>query len=256
MLEPEPERTGFFSSMLLGFSGFSWLLQHPGAWPAAAVPGLFWSLLSALGVGASVRWLKPWLLGALPRGSESFSSFAAWALTVLAGAVAVWAALLLTPPLSAPALERIVARVETDIGAPARQPQGFVSELWCGLRATLVGVALVSPLLLLALVLDVLVPALAPLWIAIKLVAGAFGMSWGLLDYPLTLRGIGVRKRLGLIWRNARVAFGFGLGMLPFFWLPCCLLVALPVGVVAATLLATELLALKPAAQYPADGAA
>src|SRR5262245_20281765 len=115
MLEPNPERSGFFSSMLLGFSGFSWLLMHPGAWPAAAVPGLVWSVLSSLGVGASVRWLKPWLHDALPRWSESFTSFAAWVLTLLAGVFAIWVALALTPPLSAPALERVVARVELDV---------------------------------------------------------------------------------------------------------------------------------------------
>jgi uncharacterized protein involved in cysteine biosynthesis len=240
--------------MLLGFSGFSWLLKHPGAWPAAAIPSLVWSVLSALGVGASLHWLKPWLLGTLPHGTVSV--YVAWGLAFLAAALAIWVALLLTPPLCAPALERIVAHVEADIGAPERPPQGFLAELWCGLRATLVGVALVSPLLLLALVLDILVPVLAPLWIAIKLLAGAFGMSWGLLDYPLTLRGVRMRQRLGLMRRHASVMLGFGLGMLPFFWLPCCLFVSLPVGVVAATLLATELLALKPAERSPVDGVA
>jgi len=242
MVEPKRERPGFFPSMLLGFSGFSWLLQRPGAWPAAAVPMLVWALLSALGLSASIHWLKPWLAGALPPWSESFSTFATWTLTVLAGAAAVWTALVVTPPLSAPALERIVTRVEADLGAPPRAPQTFLNELWCGLRATVVGLSLVAPLLLLALVLDLLVPALAPLWIAIKLLAGAFGMSWGLLDYPLTLRGMRVRERLGLMRRHAGAVLGFGLGMLPFFWLPCCVFVSLPVGVVAATLLATELL--------------
>jgi CysZ protein len=241
MMEPKRERSGFFSSMLLGFSGFSWLLQHPGAWPAAAVPALVWALLSSLGVTASIEWVKPWVMGALPHWSEGLLGFAAWALTLLVGAGAIWVALLLTPPLSSPALERIVARVEADIGAPARAPQSFVAELWCGLRATLVGVALVTPIFAVAIVLDLLVPVLAPLWIAIKLLAAAFGMSWGLLDYPLTLRGMRVRERLGLMRRHARVVLGFGLGMLPFFWLPCCLFVSLPVGVVAATLLYAEL---------------
>lgn len=241
MAEPKRDKTGFFSTVLLGFSGFSWLLQHPRAWPAAAVPGLLWSLLSSLGVTASVLWLKPWLAGVVPQWSGAIASFATWSLTVLAGAAAVWLALLLTPPLSAPALERIVAHVEAEVGAPPRQPQGFLAELWCGLRAMLVGLALVTPVVLVAVLLDVLLPPLAPLWIAIKLLAGAFGLSWGLLDYPLTLRGVRVRERLGLMRRHAGAVMGFGLGMLPFFWLPCCVFVSLPVGVAAATLLYAEL---------------
>jgi len=236
--------------MMLGFSGFCWLLQNPGAWPAAAVPALIWSALSAGAVSVSVHWLEPWLLewikpwltGVLPSWSDGLSSAGAWAITVLAGALAVWAVLLLTPTLSAPALERIVIRVEADAGLPAHQSQGFFAEFWCGLRATIFGFVLVSAVLLVTLILDSVAPVLAPLWFTIKALAAAFGMSWGLLDYALTLRGRRVRERIALMRRHAPAVLGFGLGMLPFFWLPCCLLISLPVGVVAATLLHAEFL--------------
>jgi uncharacterized protein involved in cysteine biosynthesis len=227
--------------MMLGFSGLSWLLQRPRVWPVAAVPALVWSLLSAAGVTASVLWLEPWLGAHMPRWSEGVASVAAWSLTALAGAAAIWLSLLLTPPLSAPALERIVAEVEADLGVPPRHPQGLFAEFWCGLRAMLVGAALVTPILIVAFVLDLLVPVLAPLWIAIKLLCTAFGLSWGLLDYPLTLRGVRARERLALMRRHWPAVLGFGVGMVPFFWLPCCLFVALPAGVVAATLLDVEL---------------
>jgi CysZ protein len=228
--------------MLLGFSGFAWLVRHPASWLAACVPALVWALLSALGVSASVLWLQPWLLEALPAGSEALSAVAAWALSLLVAGGAVYLALLVTPPLSAPALERLVDAVESERRAPARSPQTFAGELWCGLRATLLGALLVSPLLLLALVLDLIFPALAPLWFALKALAGALGLSFGLLDYPLTLRGTRMRDRLSLMRRHAAAVVGFGLGMLPFFWLPCCLFVALPVGVIAATLFQVDLL--------------
>src|SRR5262245_1831893 len=41
----------------------------------------------------------------------------------------------LAPPLSAPALEHIVRRVETELGVPERPSLGFFREVICGFRA-------------------------------------------------------------------------------------------------------------------------
>ncbi|HEV8247696.1 MAG TPA: EI24 domain-containing protein [Polyangiaceae bacterium] len=227
--------------MMLVFSAFSWLLKNPRVWPVAAVPALIWCALSLLALTSGVLWLEPWLAARVPSSVPALTTGAAWTLTLLGSVLASWLALLLTPALSGPALERIVAAVERDIGAPERASMSWFAEVGCGLRAMLVGFALVTPLILASLLLDAFAPVLAPLSVALKLLATSLGLSWGLLDYPLTLRGMRVRQRLSLVHGHWRSVLGFGLGLLPFFWFPCCQLVSLPVAVAAATMLSAEL---------------
>jgi uncharacterized protein involved in cysteine biosynthesis len=49
------------------------------------------------------------------------------------------------------------------------------------------------------------------------------------------LRGIGARQRFQLMKRHLGLVLGFGTAFALVFWLPCCSVVMLPVGVVAAT---------------------
>ncbi len=236
MSERSTSNLGFFWAMLLGFSGFSWLLKSVRVWPLAALPALIWCGLSGVGAFASVSFFEPWLAAKVAHFPSLLGSTAAWLLTVVAVALAVWLALLITPPLSGPALERIVLAVEQSHGVAPRAAQSFVAELWCGVRAMLVGFALVTPLFAASLLLDLVAPFLAPLSVALKLLGTTLGLSWSLLDYPLTLRGMRIRQRFALLAREWRATLGFGLGMVPFFWLPCCQLASLPVGVAAAAL--------------------
>ena len=62
-----------------------------------------------------------------------------------------------------------------------------------------------------------------------------------LFDYPLTLRGSGFRARLALLRANPLCFLGFGLTFALVFWLPCCGVLLLPVGVAAATWLLPQL---------------
>jgi uncharacterized protein involved in cysteine biosynthesis len=144
--------------------------------------------------------------------------------------------------LSGPALERVVSAAEREIGAPPRAKLSFLTEAWCSARSLFVGLLLVFPLLIACLALDLLVPVLAPLSTALKLFATALGLSWSLLDYPLTLRNLRMRARLLLFRRRIGAVLGFGAALAPLFWLPCCQLISLPAGVAAATFLYQRLL--------------
>ncbi len=237
----------FFWAMLLGFSGLAWLLKTPRLWPLAALPALVWCGLSSVATYASVTRLKPWLSLKLHGFPPLLGDATSWLITVLSAAVAIWLALLITPPLSGPALERIVLAVENSHGAKARAALPFLVEVWCGVRAMVVGFALVMPLLIASLLLDFFAPFLAPLSTAIKLLSTTLGLAWTLLDYPLTLRGMRMRARFRLLGEHWSATLGFGLGLLPFFWLPCCQLLSLPVGVIAATLFCLQALSEPPA---------
>jgi uncharacterized protein involved in cysteine biosynthesis len=233
---------GFWTGVRAVFTGFSWLVKTPAIWPAALVPTLVWTALATGAVYGSVHVLEPWLSARLPQVAYGVTRATAWVLTAFAGLLGAWIALLLTPPLSGPALERVVAAAEREVDAPPRAKLSFLTETWCSARSLLVGMLLVLPVLVACLLLDLLVPVLAPLSTALKLFATALGLSWSLLDYPLTLRNLRMRHRLALFKRRIGPVLGFGAALAPLFWLPCCQLISLPAGVAAATFLYQRLL--------------
>jgi uncharacterized protein involved in cysteine biosynthesis len=220
------------------FAGLQRLLRLPSSYPFALVPALVFSLLEAGFVTLSLRVLSPWVRGALSgQGSiQNLGASAASWLAVALGCLAGWfVAAVLTPPLSAPALERIVGLVETEIGAPPRRALGVLGEFACGLRAAALGVALFVPPVIALSLLELVLPPVAIVTTPVKLALGALGVSWNLFDYPLTLRGIGARARIAFVKAHAASALGFGAAFTLTFWLPCCGILLLPVGVAAAT---------------------
>lgn len=214
------------------------MLALPSAWPYAVVPAIVFTLLEATFVYLAYRYVQPWVLELFPAGSTTWTVLGTLTSWVAVGASALFGwilALVFTPPLSAPALERIVDIVERDIGAPERAPLGMLAEFWCGLRSTLLSSALTLPLILGLTVLELVLAPLVVITTPLKLLLAALGISWSMFDYPLTLRGIGSRQRFQLMKRHLSVVLGFGTAFALVFWLPCCSIVMLPVGVVAAT---------------------
>lgn len=229
---------GFWAGFMSLFGGARTVLRLQRAWPLALVPAVLFVLLEAVWVVLSFDALRPWVLSALS-GEGALRSYGATAvswLATLVGAAMGWiVSALLAPVLSAPALERIVKLVEADLGAPPRASVGVFRELRCGLESMLLGVALVAPLGLLLAGIGLVAPPAAAVTAPLQFLLGALGVAWSLLDYPLTLRGIGVRERLRLMKRNGPAVLGFGLAFGLAFWLPCAGLLLLPIGVAAAT---------------------
>lgn len=229
------------------FSGMARLARLPRSHPYALVPALVFLVLETGFVLLSVRGLSPWVRDELAgetlwrnAGAEALS----W-LSVAVGTLLGWfVAALVTPPVSAPALERIVAIVEHDLRVSPRASLGLFEEFWCGLRASTLGLALFVPPAVLLSAFEFVAPVVAVVTTPLKLALGALGVSWSLIDYPLTLRGIGVRERLAFMRANAPSVLGFGSAFALTFWLPCCGILLLPVGVAAATELLNTLGAL------------
>lgn len=229
---------GFLNGFAAPFGAVRTLVMMPRAWPFALVPAAVFLLLEAAFIGISWEYLKPW--AAAQAGHASWAphwlgSGVGMIALLLAALIGWFAAALLAPALSAPALERLVGLVEAELGAPAREPLGFFAELACGVRSLLFSLSLTLPFVVLLTLLEIVVPPLAAVATPLKLLLGALGVAWGLFDYPLTLRGVRARERFGFVMQHFSVVLGFGLAFTLVFWLPCFGILMLPVGVIAAT---------------------
>lgn len=248
---PAP-RPGFRAGARSLFASLAFLMREPKSWPAAMVPAiLLLFFFIVLGV-AAIEWLYPLLQDALPAGTGGIGRFlnqaAAGLGAVTAALLGFLLALLVTPALSAPALERLVALREERLGLPGRPPLGFFAGLLVGLRSQLVGAALALPILFGLFLVELGAPALGVVTLPLKAFVAAAALAWNLLDYPLTLSGVSVRDRLGILRRYPAAILGFGLSFSLLFSLPCFGILALPAGVVAAAELLASMAAHDPEA--------
>lgn len=235
---------GFWRGFSAVFAAFRSLLGQTQAWPYALVPALVFLLLEGSFVYLAFEYVKP-LVGEKLAGEGTVRDAAAWlgswAASLIAAGLGWVVSMALAPAISAPALERIVAIVEQELKAPPRPSLGFVTEFWCGLRSMLLGSMVTLPIVVVLTLVELVFAPAAVVCTPLKLMIGALGVAWGLFDYPLTLRGVPARQRLAFVNRQAGVVLGFGAGFALVFWLPCCGILLLPVGVVAATRLLWEM---------------
>lgn len=245
-------KVGFFSGLGCALRGVGFVATHPATWPYALVPAVVLVTLGAAAVGLVVTVLAPALEGWLPSGGDAGWSGAVagvgraavrWLAIVLASLLGLVGALALTPPLAAPALERIVGHVEREVGAPPRAALGILAEMACGFRAQLFAWAVAGPPLALLWLVGVLVPPASVVVVPLEVALTALTLAWNLLDYPLTLRGIRMRARARFLRRHGTAVLGFGLGFAALFAVPCFGVLLLPCGAAGATLLLWRLAA-------------
>ncbi len=232
--------------MLFGFvsvfRALGHILRNPRTWPLAAVPALLLVLLSAGALWGIVGLVEPWLRELLvsPGGPEltlreAGGTVLSWLLTALLAVLGVLVALIVTPPLAAPALEALVTLREEQLGVTARTPSSVWFELVCGLRAQALGLLVFGPILALGWVANLVLPVATVVVAPLTWLVGVFVVAWNLFDYPLTLRGVGARERLAFLRRHAATCLGFGAACALMFWVPCFGVLLLPVGVLAGT---------------------
>ena len=109
-------------------AGFKTIAGTPSLWPWALVPSAVMVLLEALFVTLAVKFGGRFVASLIPAVESDWGQIAMGVLGYLAIAALVvvcwFVAVPLAPPLSAPALEHIVRRVETELGVPARPSIG------------------------------------------------------------------------------------------------------------------------------------
>jgi len=252
---------GFRAGFGALFKGIGFVFTTPRIWPYAAVPALILISMASVLVWIAVSWVAPAVEGWLGEPASWYGQIGVTLATVLSailvGGLGVLLALALTPPLSGPALERIVAEKERQLGVPPREPHSFLSEMWCGLRAQLFAASFAVPLLIALWIVDLLLPPAAVITSPLKFLVAAFALAWNLFDYPLTLRGMRMRRRYRLLTSYKRATLGFGTAFALLFFVPCFGVLMLPVGVAAATELIWRMLRANPElAGEPASPAA
>jgi CysZ protein len=195
--------------------------------------------LVALSAWLAFDWIAPALVARLPEQSTWYASLGAQIVRYLSATLAtvlgVIVALAVTPPLCGPALERIVVAEERELGVPERAPLGFFAELVCGVRAQLFAALFAVPLLCVLWMVDLFIPAAALVTVPAKFAVTSLALAWNLFDYPLTLRGVRMRERFALVVRYKAATLGFGIAFAILFFVPCCAVILLPVGVAGAT---------------------
>jgi CysZ protein len=112
--------------------------------------------------------------------------------------------------------------------------QGWTRAMWEGLKLVIFQAAVALAALALGL-------AFPPVGAPVGIVVAIFLAGLDFFDIPLSTRGLRLRKKLGVIWRNKSLALGFGAAAYLMLLIPVINMLALPVGVVGATLLVDAL---------------
>lgn len=219
-------------------SGVAFIAKRPDTWPLALAPmaaaTALIGALSALGLWSVLRATE-----ALRAAPDVWRQAGGWIASLTLGLAAVLTAVLvgvsLAQPLTGAALDALSRRQETELGGPHRPDGSFAETAWRSLRVTLAALAVTLPVLGLLTVASIAFPPAAVVTTPLKFIVSALMLAWDLFDYPFGLRGMRVRERFQWIRENFRVVLGFGLASAAVFLVPGFGLVALPVGVVAAT---------------------
>jgi CysZ protein len=160
---------------------------------------------------------------------------------VLTAILGMFLATFLTPPLSAPALERLVLVREADLGLLPRPAAGFWRETKAAIMAQVVALGVFTPVLVVLTMITWIAAPLAVVTVPLKFIVLAALLAWSLLDYPLSLRGASLRERVRLLLRGAPRVLGFGMAIALVFMVPLLPLLMLPVAVAAAAEIAVAL---------------
>jgi CysZ protein len=235
----EVPRVGFWDGLAAPWRGFFFLLTTPRVWLWAMIPMVvfvvLFSGLSGLAIVALPKLVAHWIPSAtwyLQAGKTMVQILVA----LLGIILAFFVGLILTQPLSAPALERIVHVYEDHQGLPPKPPVPLLVELWRSTRSALLG-CINLPILLLLTVLELVIPGSSVVIIPLKVFITGLFVSWDLLDYPLGIRSTRISERI--VWLTDRKAatVGFGVSLAAVFLIPCAQVLLLPVGVAGATAL-------------------
>lgn len=245
-LRPLGQAPGFWQGLRALPDGLRFILGERKCWGPAAVPCGVVILLAVpllwLAIGEVGPWLAQWLL---PDASTWYAAgtrfLVRWLGSAFAAFLALWMAVLTAPALSSPALEYLVRLREADLGVPARPRLGFWLELRCAIEAQWGAIALCVPLWFAGWVAGLIFPG-ALLLLPLQLAPAALGLTWNLLDYPLTLRGVRLGQRWQLLRRHPRPVFGFAVCLGAIACVPGAALLLLPAGVVGAAQLSRQLL--------------
>ena len=231
------------------------VLARPSLWPLVLAPSLVTLVVVLVAGEEALRWGAGFLHQHIAHAHGLLSALVMIALFVFVGAVAYLAFLVVGVVAAAPFAGPLSKRTERLVRgeAPAEQPsqasarpairqsQEMLEEV--GLLRDLV-TSLVHVILQLIVYLSVtgtllvahfLMPPLAPVTVALGLVATALFLAWDAWDPPLSRRGAGFARKWGYVARHLPEALGFGGVVALLLAVPGLGLIVPPVAAVAGT---------------------
>jgi CysZ protein len=226
-------RLGFLDGLKAFFGGIGFIVGRPSTWGWAMIPVVVAGVLFT-GSAAGAIW-------AGSRAAEHFVTNEAgvWTLRILFGIVGVLLAFLvaisLAQPLSGFALDAIARRQELALGGRAWPDQPFFPSLLRSLRVTLTALVVSLPILAILSLVTLLFPPAAVVTIPLKVIVAGCAITYDFIDYPLGLRGEGVRSRASFLTTHFGATLGFGLAASAVLLIPGIGLLLLPFGVAGAT---------------------
>lgn len=235
---------GFFSGVRAFFGGVGYVTTTPSVWGWAAVPVLVATALFGA-MGALASWGAEHVTDRLVADPSSAWAAGGWLLRVvlvLVGLVLAFVlAMSLAQPLSGFALDAIVRRQEAALGGRTTWPShGLVAGAVRSLRVSLTALALGLPVLAALSVVTLLFPPASVVTVPLKLAVTGLLAAYDVLDYPLSLRGEGVRARLAFMRAHFAAVLGFGLALAAVLLVPGAGLLVLPWGVAGAARLVAQ----------------
>ncbi len=242
---------GFFQGVRALFGGLWFVVTTPSTWGWAFIPvaaaTLVFTLVGALALvlgNALAHDVVVSFVGGPPGveaggdGSGAWPVVLLWVLRLALAAVglvlAFVVAMTLAQPLSGFALDVIARKQEVALGGRVWPEQPALAGALRSLRVSLAALAVGLPILGILAVITLLVPPLAIVTIPLKLVVTGVLAAYDLLDYPMSLRGLGVRARLTFIRANFSAVLGFGVAAAALLLVPGMGLLLLPFGVAGA----------------------
>ena len=223
-------------SAVLGGIGF--VLVTPRVWFYAAVPALVLVLLACGLAGLAIYGADWTTRSLLDEPASIWGHVGSWLLRVLLALtmllMAMLLALVLAQPLSGFALEAIVRAQERALLGDEPPRSSFLAALLASTRATLIMLIAGGVIYTLLFLVDLCFPPATVVTVPLRFLAGAWLLAWNFLDYPLSLRGLGVLARLRWTARHFEEFTVFGLTWALLLVVPGLFFLILPMGVAGA----------------------
>jgi CysZ protein len=222
----------FFDGIKALFGGVGFIVATPRTWPRSMVPMAMAVVLTVV-VGALG------VLGGVAAANAIIpESDWAWVLKIVFGIAAVLlgvlAAITFAQPLSGWALDGIVREQDRAMGQPELPDQPFARQLLMSLCVTFAGLFVSVIIIGLLSIIEMIFAPAAFVCVPLKFVIGAMLIAWDFVDYPMSLREVGVRDRIAWMFANFWFVLGFGLTAALILMIPCIGLFILPMGVAGA----------------------
>jgi CysZ protein len=221
------------------FGGIGFIVSTPAVWGWSFVPLGFMAILS-IGV-CGLSWWGAWEASKAMIGEANFGT---WTLTVLFGLMGAMLALLIALTLAQPcasfALEAICRAQERAMVGRATPAVPYWASLLRNLKVIVATLILGSGSMLLLFTIEFFFLPAAIVTVPLKFLIGGWLMAWNFLDYPLGLRGMGLRASIGWVFRHFGAVTVFGMTWWSLVLFPGAVLLLLPMGVAGATRLVVE----------------